>query len=224
MAHFSLVLSVSLFHEIKAAPFLGGNLLALRVSSGTLTTSSAAVFIDEFSTAGSLVQTISVPSSGGNACTLPGISSGAISGKLTTSTTGSLVSLACYASAAGTANVASTGGNRAVQMINSDGSIGAFASLGQFNSPARETYAALANTAGASDFYNCGAAGGVRGLGYAATGVILTAIDTAKVRSLKILASSNTRRNYRSTYPVSICPGTDRHIFINTICGCTYYN
>jgi hypothetical protein len=198
--------------RVEPAAFASGNVLALRVSAATLTTSSAAVFIDELTSAGSLVQTISVPSTGGSACTLPGISSGAVSGKLTTSTTGSLASLACYASAAGTANVASSGGNRAVQMINSDGTVGAFSSLGQFNSPARETYAALANTAGAADFYNSGVGGGVRGLGYAATGVILTTTDTAKVSGLR----SACLRAIRRCIPAA---AVDRYICIDALRG-----
>jgi hypothetical protein len=163
-----------------AAPFVGGNILTLRVSAATLTTASAAVVIDELTAAGVVSQSLAVPSTGASPCTLPGVSSGAFSGKLTTSTTGSFASLACYASVAGTAAVVSGSGNRAVQVISSSGTLSTWSSLAQFNSPARETYAALVNT-GAADFYNSGAGGNVRGLGYSASGTILSIIDCSKV-------------------------------------------
>jgi hypothetical protein len=170
--------------EILGAEFAGGNIVLLRVTTtGTLSTTAAAVVLDEITTGGTAVQSVAVPSTGSSACTLPGVSTGAISGKLTTSTGGNLVSFACYASPSGTTIVASRTGNRGVQLVNAAGTLGTRYSLVQFNNPAREVYAALVNTAG-TDFYLSGEAGpNVRALSYGASGVVLTDNpDASKVR------------------------------------------
>ncbi len=88
-----------------------GNLVAVRVGDGTgaLSSSAAPVFLDEFSTAGSAVQSIALPTvvSGSNhLLTLSGSAFG--EGALNLSANGKYLTLAGYDAAPGTANVAAT--------------------------------------------------------------------------------------------------------------------
>ena len=57
-----------------AAPFTPGNLAALRVSDGTapLTSGGTALFLDEYTTNGTLVQSVAIPSTGTNALVVDG--------------------------------------------------------------------------------------------------------------------------------------------------------
>ena len=50
----------------SAAPFTPGNLAVLRVGDGAaaLTSAGTAVFIDEYTTTGSLVQSLAIPANG----------------------------------------------------------------------------------------------------------------------------------------------------------------
>jgi hypothetical protein len=180
--HWLCVVAV-FFRPSYAGFFVGGNVLVSRITSGgTLSSTAAAVVLDELTPGGSVVQSVSVTTSGGSACTLPGVSTGtAISGKLALSALGNLASLACYAAASGTSNVVSSSVNRAIQLIDPDGTLGTFTSLVMYTSPAREVYSAFVNSA-ATDFYLAGVGGSTRALSYGAgSGVVVSTVDTSKV-------------------------------------------
>jgi predicted extracellular nuclease len=94
---------------LSAATFTPGNLIIMRVGVGPAALTNAAVptFLDEYTTAGGLVQSIALPTatgSGENACVLGGSASN--EGYLTLSSDGQWLVGGCYSSALGTATPA----------------------------------------------------------------------------------------------------------------------
>jgi|GEM_PF-626706 len=89
-----------------AAPFTPGDLVIERVGDGSAALTSAAnpVFLDEYTRAGVLVQTISIPSSGASAVVNSGTATS--EGNLTLSADGRELVIAGYNADAGTTNVA----------------------------------------------------------------------------------------------------------------------
>jgi hypothetical protein len=108
----------------NAAPFTAGDLAVLQVGDGTaaLGNSSTALFIKEFSTAGSLVQTITIPTAGGTQIACSGSASS--EGALTLSADRSVLTFAGYAASPGVAGIASTAAatySRAVGVLSARG-------------------------------------------------------------------------------------------------------
>jgi hypothetical protein len=108
----------------NADPFTAGDLAVLQVGDGSagLTSSSTALFIDEFTTSGTWVQTIAIPTAGGTALTESGTASS--EGALTLSSDGSVLTFAGYAASSGVASIASTAAatySRGVGVINASG-------------------------------------------------------------------------------------------------------
>src|SRR5688572_4352462 len=97
--------------RVFAASFTPGNLVVYRVGDGSAALSSAAtvVFLDEYTPAGVLVQSIAVPTttSGANR-RLTASGSSTTEGLLTRSTDGQFILLTGYDAAVGTAAVAGT--------------------------------------------------------------------------------------------------------------------
>lgn len=96
---------------VHAAAITAGDLVVYRVGAGTGSLSSAAtaVFLDEYTTSGALVQSIAMPTSvvgSNNYLTASGTASS--EGELTLSTDGKFVVLTGYNAAVGTAGVAGT--------------------------------------------------------------------------------------------------------------------
>lgn len=166
LAHFIAVAHVVSHCLVANAQLAAGNLLALRVGSGsTLSTSASAIFIDELTAGtGSVVQTINIPSTGTNQCTLSGNVVG--EGLLTTSFDGQLASFACYMVASGTLNVAvGTTNNRAIINVLPSAAVSARVGLGSGPYSNRAVFGAVAmNTAG--DWYSTGPAASTRGISY----------------------------------------------------------
>jgi hypothetical protein len=84
--------------------------------------SSSALFIEEFGTSGTLVQTIGIPTAGGAQITCSGSASS--EGALTLSSDGSVLTFAGYAASPGVAGIAKTAAasySRAVGVINASG-------------------------------------------------------------------------------------------------------
>ncbi|GAB4195800.1 MAG: hypothetical protein OHK0022_12820 [Roseiflexaceae bacterium] len=114
---------------VRAAAFTAGNLVVVRVGNGSaaLTNAATPVFLDEFSPSGTLIQSISLPTStsGGNAAlTMSGTASS--EGTLVRSTNGSYLTLAGYDAAPGTTGVVSTASNttnRIVARVDTAGTI-----------------------------------------------------------------------------------------------------
>lgn len=118
---YSTLMLVLLTAAANAASFTAGNLAVLQVGdgSGVLGNSSTALFIDEFGTSGTLVQTIGIPTAGGTQMTCSGSASS--EGALTLSSDGSVLTFAGYAASPGVAGIAKTAAasySRAVGVIN----------------------------------------------------------------------------------------------------------
>jgi hypothetical protein len=99
-----------------AAPFTPGNLVVYRIGpSGTVTTLAAtgnAVFLDEYTTAGALVQTIAMPTvASGNQLALAASGTAVVDGLLTRSTNGNCLAVPGYGRDLGTGsgNLTTTG-------------------------------------------------------------------------------------------------------------------
>jgi hypothetical protein len=102
----------------SAAPFTAGNLVVLRVGNGTTTYAAgsggraAAAFLDEYTAAGALVQSIALPTSASGSNNPLTFSISATSeGILSRSPNGSFLAFAGYGAAPGTNNVNSTAAN-----------------------------------------------------------------------------------------------------------------
>ncbi len=95
---------------VDAVPFTAGNIAVVRVGDGAaaLSSAAAAAFIDEYTTAGALVQSIPIPATAaaGTPLTLSG--SATSEGGLMRSPNGALLCFAGYKATAGTAGVATT--------------------------------------------------------------------------------------------------------------------
>lgn len=116
---------------------------------------------------GTVVQTISIPSTGASSqCTLSGTGVG--EGLLTTSFDGQFASFACYMAASGTANVVTALlGNRAVINVHPSGVTSTRVGLGPatYSGPSRAVFGAVVmDTSG--NWYSTGRAASVRGISY----------------------------------------------------------
>ena len=91
------------------APFTAGNLVVLRVGDGSapLTSASTLVFLDEFTTTGTLIQTIAIPSTGADKLTISGTGA-STEGQMTLSPDGYYLILPGYDAEAGITLIAST--------------------------------------------------------------------------------------------------------------------
>lgn len=109
-----------------ATNFTTGNLVVLRVGDGSaaLSNASTAIFLEEYTTAGVLVQTIAIPTSGTNMLTASG--SATSEGQMTLSTDGYHLTLSGYDKEPGTASIAGTTSatvNRKIISVNYTGNI-----------------------------------------------------------------------------------------------------
>ena len=122
----ALLLSLAAVSSVEAAAVSAGNLVIYRVGNGAapLSTAAAAVFLDEYTTGGALVQSIPVASSGGAAMTAVG--NATTEGIMTASADGSRLVFTGYRKDAGGTNPSSdtalvTG--RVVGMLSLDGTV-----------------------------------------------------------------------------------------------------
>jgi len=109
---------------LSASTFTPGNIVVVRVGDGssTLTNASTAVFLDEYTPSGTLVQSIPAPTmlNGSNhALTLSGIATS--EGALTLSANGQYLALAGYDTTVGYAGVASGITNRTIARVGTNG-------------------------------------------------------------------------------------------------------
>ncbi|HEY1921212.1 MAG TPA: PEP-CTERM sorting domain-containing protein [Tepidisphaeraceae bacterium] len=101
--------------DISISSFTPGDLVVLRGGDSvnpdnTSSNSQVAVYLDEYTTAGSYVGTVDVPSSGGSALTIPSIGDFQHQGVLSLSTDGNSLSFAGYQVAAGSADANAAAG------------------------------------------------------------------------------------------------------------------
>jgi hypothetical protein len=146
------------------AAFTPGNLAIYRVGNGTETLANTGntVFIDEYTPAGSLVQSIQLPNSGGNSLVANGTSTS--EGGLSLSGDGNFLLLAGYGPAAipaASSLQAATGAtvNRVVGRIDGSGTIDTSTRLSDFASGSSPRSAASTD---GTDLWVAGGAGGVR--------------------------------------------------------------
>jgi hypothetical protein len=147
-----------------AAPFRPGNIVVARVGDGSvvLSTSAAAVFLDEYSPGGTLVQTISLPTSvRGNNRILTAAGNATSELSLTRSADGHYLVLTGYGASPGTQGVASTLATdvaRVIGRIAADGTFDTSTSVGDVFSG---TNIRAAATADGTSFYSVGGNSGV---------------------------------------------------------------
>jgi hypothetical protein len=175
-----------------------GNLIVLRVGDGSavLTSAAAAVFLDEYSLAGSLVQSIPLPSTGTSALTMVG--TGSTEGILNRTQAGNKIVFGGYRKAAGGTNPASdapsTVTNRVIAQLSLDGSVNTSLEL----SDTSGTIRSVTSIDGSGPFY-IGTSAAVR---YAANpvpivtppgpGVATTTISIDARNSRQVYLSGNT--------------------------------
>ncbi len=105
------LLAISVSAAAQAAAFTAGDLVIYRVGTGTgsLTSAATAVYLDEYTTAGTLVQSVAMPTSvSGSNHMLTASGTATSEGELTLSTDGKYLVLTGYDAATGTAGIAST--------------------------------------------------------------------------------------------------------------------
>lgn len=112
---------------VGAASFTPGNVAVVRVGNGagSLNSAAAPVFIDEYTPAGTLVQSIALPTSGSSAFTLSGL--GTTEGALVRSEEGRQLVLAGYNAPSATANVSATSDTAVPRAVGKLGPNGLFA-------------------------------------------------------------------------------------------------
>ncbi|MBL8724396.1 MAG: hypothetical protein JNK49_10145 [Planctomycetes bacterium] len=158
------LVSTFLLAGAASAQIASGNLVVLRVGAGANPLSSAAqaMFLDEYTTSGALVQSLALPTAA-NGAQLPIACSGSASseGNLQLSPDGRWLTCAGYATAPGLASVASSAAAvtpRVVARIGLDGSIDTSTSISNAFSGNNVRSAATAN---GTDFFVAGANSGI---------------------------------------------------------------
>ena len=148
----------------QAASFTPGNVVVYRVGNGTseiLVNTGNSIFLDEFTPAGSLVQSIAIPNSGSNAVIASGTSTS--EGMLSRSGDGQFLVVTGYNTAVPyTSSVSSSTSatvNRAVAIVNTSGAV---ASTTKFSDWANANNPRSAVTNDGTQLWLGGAAGGVR--------------------------------------------------------------
>ena len=149
---------------VSAAPFRPGNIVVARVGDGTtgLTGAATAVFLDEYTPAGALVQSVPLPTSvSGNNRILTAAGNAVTELAVTRSADGRYLVLTGYGTAPGTANVTGTAATdvaRVIGLIAADGSIDTSTNTGAFSGVSIRGAATVDGTS----FYSVGANSGVR--------------------------------------------------------------
>jgi hypothetical protein len=94
----------------QAAAITAGDLVIYRVGTGSasLTSAATSVFLDEYTTSGTLVQSIAMPTSAGSANMLTASGTATSEGQMTLSADGKFLVLTGYNAAAGTTGIAAT--------------------------------------------------------------------------------------------------------------------
>ncbi|MGI4833121.1 MAG: T9SS type A sorting domain-containing protein [Janthinobacterium lividum] len=181
--YFSSLLLATLSAPVlaSAAPFQPNNIVVARVGdgSGALTPAATAVFLDEYTPAGQLVQSIALPTSvTGNNRILTASGTATAELSLTRSVDGHYLVLAGYGAAPGTTSVsisATADVARVIALIGADGNVDTSTSPGADAFDGSSIRAAA--TADGSSFYSVGGNSGVR---YQAFGsVVSTQLTTA---------------------------------------------
>ena len=178
--------------SLAAQSFTAGNIIVVRVGdgSGNLTSASTAVFLDEYTTGGTFVQSIAIPTSasGSNApLTLSGTASS--EGSIVGSVDKRYLTIAGYGAAPLTPSIASTASatvNRVVARIDATASMDITTKLSDASSGNNIRGAA---TNDGTAFWVAGADGGVRYAALGATSSTQLSITDTNIRVMNIFNS-----------------------------------
>ncbi|WP_432890039.1 ExeM/NucH family extracellular endonuclease [Kribbella sp. CA-245084] len=177
----------------QAAGFATGNIVVARVGdgSGALSGAAAPVFLDEYTSAGTLVQTIPLPTGSAGANRRLTMSGSATSeGALALSADGRFLTLAGYDADPGTAGVASTTTStvgRVVGRVDGSGAVDTSTTITDAFSGANVRGAVSAD---GSQFWTVGASGGVRLAALGGSGAT-TQINSAAPTNLRVAGMVN---------------------------------
>lgn len=172
-----------------AAPFKPGNIVVARVGNGTaaLTAAAAAVFLDEYTPAGQLVQSVALPTSAsGTNRILTAAGTAAAELAVTRSADGHYLVLTGYGATPGTAAVAGTSSNaiaRVIGLIAADGSFDTSTYTGDAFTGGSIRAAA---TADGTSFYSVGSSPGVRYQALGSTTTTQLSATSAAVRGINV--------------------------------------
>jgi hypothetical protein len=180
---------------VSAAPFKPGNIVVARVGDGSaaLSTEAAAVFLDEYTPSGTLVQSVALPTAafGDNrSLTATGNATGELA--LTRSADGHYLVLAGYGTAPGTPAVAASAATevaRVIGLVAADGSVDTSTRTGDDFSGSIRAVATFDGTS----FYSVGASSGVRyqALGsFASTQLNTTATTPTDIRGINVIGGN----------------------------------
>jgi hypothetical protein len=192
----------------QAAAITPGDLVVYRVGSGSALTSgtSTAVFLDEYTTSGSLVQSLAMPTtSSGSTNALTASSTASSEGELTISPNGQYLALTGYNAVPGTASIAGTASattTRTVGIVNvATGNIDTSTALTDFSTGNNPRSAV---TTDGNSIWIAGAAGGVRYTTLGATTSTQLSTTVTNIRQLEIFNGQLYSSDSTGTLPTSI--------------------
>lgn len=192
--YFALIFLILKIEGITQVPFTAGNIVVYRIGTGTstLNNSSTPVFLDEYTTACVLVQSIAMPVavSGSNQM-LTAAGTGNTEGILTLSTDGQYLVFTGYNAPVGTGGVAGTSSSsrpRTIGLVKYDGTINTTTALTDLSSL---SFVRCAVSTNGTDLWACGAGslGNTGGVHYATVGATTSTQLTNPTESTGLLRS-----------------------------------
>lgn len=165
--------------QALAAPYSSGNLLIYRVGDGSapLSAAATAVFLDEYTPAGALVQSVAVPTSiSGSNLSLVATGNNISEGMISRSVDGACVLFTGYNAAVGTASVSTTNAaatGRVIGVAYANGSIDTSSSMPNFSTGSIRTAAST----DCNDLWAAGSNDGVRYVTRGSVGAAATQIS-----------------------------------------------
>ena len=173
--YFAIAFFIVRINGITQVPFTAGNIVVYRVGtgSGTLSNNATAVFLDEYTTAGTLVQSIALPTttSGSNKA-LTAAGRGDTEGLLTLSTDGQYLVLTGYNAPVGTIGIGGSSSSsrpRTIGLVKYNATINTTTSLTDLSSAG---FVRCAVSTNGTDLWACGAGsiGATGGVHYTTVG------------------------------------------------------
>lgn len=169
-----------------AAPFTSGNLVVYRTGDGAnaLSANGNALFLDEYTTSGALVQTIALPTTGANPCI--GAGNSTAEGYITRSTDGAFLVGGCFAQALphalGLSATAPATINRVVFRVAADGTVDTTTRLTDATANPRS-----ATTTNGTDLWLASSGNGIRYVSFGTTGTsVQLATAPTNIRNLAV--------------------------------------
>ena len=189
------IISIVTLITSAQAQFTAGNLVVLRDGDGTAPLSNAGtvLFLDQYTTSGTFVNSLAIPSTGSSALVNSGTATS--EGALNLSGNGQYLVVAGYNAAAGTASIASTtaaAAPRGVATVNASGNYTLAATSSSFFSANNIRSAA---SDGAGNFW---AAGANTGVAYMGNNGAATAVSASPLTNLRVVQTIGNNLFYSS--------------------------